>query len=151
MRISDWSSDVCSSDLLRWSDGISSSTLLRRCLLRRRPRRALLLTRRPGRRRAALLRGFRLRLLDRFLERRHQVDDVRGAAPRRLVLLLDDLAVALRFALARDQFVERVDIAVVEFLRVERRGLLLDQRLGEVEQFGVGPGVGEERKSTRLN
>src|SRR3546814_10332123 len=91
---------------LRWSDGISSSTLLRRCLLRRRPRRALLLTRRPGRRRAALLRGFRLRLLDRFLERRHQVDDVRGAAPRRLVLLLDDLAVALRFALARDQFVE---------------------------------------------
>src|SRR3546814_3494570 len=96
-----------------------------------------------GRRRAALLRGFRLRLLDRFLERRHQVDDVRGAAPRRLVLLLDDLAVALRFALARDQFVERVDIAVVEFLRVERRGLLLDQRLGEVGQFGVGPGVGD--------
>jgi hypothetical protein len=50
--------------------------------------------------------------------------------------VLDDL-LALLLLLLLDQAMERVDVAVVEFLRVELAGLPLDQHRRHVEQVGV--------------
>jgi hypothetical protein len=51
-----------------------------------------------------------------------------------------DLA-ALQLQLALDQVVQRIDVAVVIFGRVEGTGLLLDQGFGEIEQILVRLGV----------
>ena len=59
-----------------------------------------------------------------------------------LVRVLDD-QLALLLALLGDQILERVDIAVVEFLGVELAGLLLDQRRRHVEQVLVGLGIAD--------
>src|SRR3546814_2742009 len=50
--------------------------------------------------------------------------------------LLDDPA-ALRLRLLFDQALQRIHIAVVEAVGLEGRGLLLDQRLRQVEQFRI--------------
>ena len=72
-----------------------------------------------------------------LLQRRHQVDDVGALARPAVVGVLDDL-LALLLLLLGDQFLQRIDIAVVEFLGVEVAALLLDQRRGEIEQIGIG-------------
>ena len=47
------------------------------------------------------------------------------------------------FILLGDQRLQRVDIVIFELGGVERAGLFLDQRAGEVEQIGVGLGIAD--------
>ena len=88
----------------------------------------------PGRRflcRRLCRRAFRA-AIDRFLERGHQVDHIAAAIGRRFVLILDDAATLGLLLLVNKPF-ERIDIAVVKAVRLERRRLLFDERLGQVE------------------
>jgi hypothetical protein len=76
-----------------------------------------------------------------LLERSHEIDDVRALGGRRVgVRVLDDL-LALGLLLLLDQAMERIDIAVVEFVSLELDCFALDQHRCHVEQVLIGIGV----------